>query len=218
MRPSAIHRINLTLITMSILWIMNPAAHVFAHFYPWTVRFPDDIRVIDNSSLSNHQIAFMINDYNVSIDGLTLSLGAHEPHTVGVTYISGQFCWMGKWLGLTVPETLLYQTGGWSYLPCLDEKFLPNGTCDDGDNRVGRATVYINECHKSWYGWHGIGNYDQRIATHEMGHVLGLTHPDKDECEITTVMHKLGNCGSSKSNFPYALTSHDISDLNSLYP
>lgn len=97
--------------------------------------------------------------------------------------------------------------------------YLIAGTGPDADAEITDIHILVNST-KSWDVYDGVTQvrsngqpvYDlQRVLLHELGHGLGLAHPDENGQVVPAIMH------SSESD-AYELTNDDISGFQFLYP
>lgn len=117
---------------------------------------------------------------------------------------SADYCgqgWNGDILALTQITYLITEIGGVTSAEVVDTHILVNSN-------------------KSWDIYNGSLAYDnrgtpvydlQRVLLHELGHALGLTHPDENGQDIAAIML------STESDI-YNLTSDDIEGGTFLYP
>ena len=102
--------------------------------------------------------------------------------------------------------------GPQGYLECEP---LLNGC--DGDFKVDVAKIFVDATNSEWQEMHRFARYQRQVITHELGHAVGLAHVEHPECNwVDTVMGHY-RC-FDKSAFFFTLQSHDVGDINNMYP
>ena len=111
------------------------------------------------------------------------------------------FGWGGDILALTQINYLITESDGVARAEIVDINILVN------KQRMWDAYDGTLQFHQF-----GQPVYDiKRVLLHELGHGLGLTHPDENGQDVTSIMH-------SRESDTYNLTDDDKSGVSNLYP
>ncbi len=131
-------------------------------------------------------------------------------NTIGLTLSICGNSW-GDALGLTVVQAVI--AGEESYISEVDvlvrsfssEPINSWATPDDPEIRENRS------CYSNTQG--GITCDFPRVILHELGHAIGLNHPDEVGQSVSAVM----NSGSAQANMPRRLSADDIAGAQAIY-
>lgn len=173
--------------------------------------------------VSAHNIGWVWNTYYTNVENRTSKYGTYVSNSVSNYYNSTNisptlvssggnlvhldtYDTRGSWWAGTVPYS-----GGTKCVSFPD--LVSTGYCNSSDHKVDFTYIYWNSYNIPSTASSTNLNF---VARHEMGHSYGLAHISEGGCVATpsSVMQKFVNCAASTS----ALTSHDVSDINGLYP
>lgn len=181
---------------------------VSAHPIGWRVRTPEMIGV--TAAASNPIQGWILSEAVASYHHGT-NLSMYKSYKSGSTNIEvyGGVLVPGR---VGFPRTYEAIAGPQGYLECEP---LLNGC--DGDFKVDVAKIFVDATNSEWQEMHRFARYQRQVITHELGHAVGLAHVEHPECNwVDTVMGHY-RC-FDKSAFFFTLQSHDVGDINNMYP
>ncbi len=210
-RP-AIKRVAIAAVTTAV--VLVGVQVVEATTFGWEVNSPDDIRVLRGSGVVGLYSA--IADYD-STSELTMGYGVYENNKTTINVVKGDYSNLfGKKIAIAVPyiKTIF---GDW--FECIDPKTAAlTGMCWL-DNSIDYGIIYINTASPGYQRWAPVSHWPQRLAAHEIGHIVGLAHPGHPfpSCAEDSIMEQTKCIGATTNPFDHELTTYDKDDISDIY-
>jgi len=180
-------------------------ASVSAHDYTWRIDTPDKVAVNDASPLKDWIVAEAASNFR-NVSKVKMQYGPN-PDAFQVDFVYGNPLVMGINSGFAEVWKHSWLTG---WHRCFEIFGTSNHCIED---TVVYARIFINEQGFIYRKLNGSSQMQRYLATHELGHVPGL----KDIPCPPTNSSIMSDC-FDPSAFYLTLQSHDVADLNSMYP